>query len=121
MAPAAVEGTGTVEVQYGLVPSTGEQRKDTSLPYILHLAPGSGRQPFPRSPVSPCVIRPRLNGTSASRSRPSLSAPGMSAVHHSQSPLSRGVPVKNLIDNFWSEFHKKRVHINSYNGNSPQF
>lgn len=32
MAVAAVEGTGAVDVQYGLVHSTGELRKDTSLP-----------------------------------------------------------------------------------------
>lgn len=47
MAVAAVEGTGTVDVQYGLVHSTGELRKDTFLPYILHLAFDSGSQPFP--------------------------------------------------------------------------
>lgn len=52
---AAVEGTGTVGVQYGLVHSTGDPRKDTSLPYILHQVSNSGRQPFSHSPISPCA------------------------------------------------------------------
>lgn len=55
MAVAAVEGTGAVDVQYGLVHSTGELRKDTSLPYILHLAFDSGSQPFAHSRISPCA------------------------------------------------------------------
>lgn len=61
---AAVEGTGTMDVQYGLVPSTGELRKDTSLPYILHLELSSGRQPFTRFPISLCAAaEPLLHNT----------------------------------------------------------
>ncbi len=78
--PAAAEGAGTVELQYGLVPSMGKLRKDTSLPYILHLALGSGRQPYPRFSVSPCAIHPRLNSISASLSHHSPSVPALQHI-----------------------------------------
>lgn len=55
-----------VEVQYGLVPSMGDPRKDTSLPYILHLVLLSGIQPFSHFLISPCAIHLLLNSTSAS-------------------------------------------------------
>lgn len=55
--PAAVEGTGTVDIKHGLVSSTEELGKDTFLPYILHLALSVGRKPFSCFPFNP-VLEP---------------------------------------------------------------
>lgn len=47
------------------------------IPYILHLVPGSGEQPFSRFLVSPCAIHLVVRSTSASLSPRDVTA------HHS--------------------------------------
>lgn len=88
---------------YGLVPSMRELRKDTSRPYLLHLALGSGKQPFSSFLISPCAIHLLFHSTSVSLS------PRAVITSHSQGcrPIDKSYnwPCKLWVTH-WSEIYK---------------